>query len=119
MLAMGSAGLREAIIHENAAAAAFPVQHPVENLLMIEVLPVKRVLLRMLGLVEAEQHKIPCRAAGLGRTNGIDSAHIPEERICHAIVVGLGIAQKRREVAQRSKAETDHDRLLGDIGEFV
>ena len=44
---------------------------------------------------------------------------IARERVCDADVVGFCLTQKCREVTQRSKTQTHHNWVLGDIGEFV
>ena len=106
-VALGAAGLREAIVHVDAVAGGDPLHHPVEHDLAV------------LGLIEAEIAEVVQHAAGLRLNLGVDARDVARERVRRAGIVGLLVAQEGVEIAHRGEADAVHRRILRRIGELV
>jgi hypothetical protein len=76
-------------------------------------------VLGVLGLVETEQDEIVHRAARLRRAEGVDELDIAGERIGLAVIVGLRLAEKSRQVAEYRETETRQFRVHRRVAELV
>jgi len=72
-----------------------------------------------IGFVEAPQDEVAGSAAGLRAADRVDVFYIASERIGGGVIVGLGVAQEGREIADRSETEPGDVRILRYISEFV
>ena len=107
VLAMGSTGLREAVIHENPVATADPVQNAIKD------------ALAGLVLVEAQRQIIVHGAARLGHAERVDELHVTRQRIGIALRVARGAMEERRKVADRRETESDNQRISRRVRELV
>src|SRR5262249_30284770 len=87
MLAVGSAGLRKAIIEDASAGSADPVQHPVED------------RLPALAFVEAEIQEVAQEARRLREAVRINELRVSGQRVGSAAVVRRSVTQKRGEIS--------------------
>ena len=112
MLAMSSSGLSETVIHENSVAAADPIEDAVEDLLMLLSRTTMSIfVVDIFGFIEAEQHEIVHRAAGLGVTGAVHALHVSGNRIGGVEVVRLRRPQESGKITQCSKTEPGNDRV--------
>src|SRR3989442_1438383 len=98
--ALGAAGLREAEVQADAAAAANPVQDAVDH------------APSTLVLVEAQRLEVVHVARGLRDRKRVYVLHVARERIGIADVVGVRMPQERDEIARGGESEPGHQRVF-------
>ena len=106
-VALGAAGLREAIVHVDAVARRDPLHVAVERLLAV------------LGFVEPEMPEVVEKAPGLRRDLGVDALDVPGQRIGVAEVVACPVTQEFHPVAHGGEAQAVHLGVLGGVRELV
>jgi len=112
-VSLGATGLRETVVHADAATRRNPLHVAVEYLSADSPLIV---------FVKAKFSKVIEHTPGLRRNFGIDPRDVVGERIgggrCRIIVLSL-IAQPGNPIANRRKAETGDGRILGGVRELI